>query len=108
MFVLSSLAQVFVSNNKPQLGLGAELNMIDGLLKVISKKKEIREESGSASPRLSSPMIVRIHRCAEGFIPVLTWSPRIKTTVARDAGNGPWLKNDMGFDKPLQGDSIYA
>jgi CRISPR type III-B/RAMP module RAMP protein Cmr1 len=101
MFVFNSLAQVFVGNM---------FQSCNDLLKIIADKKAIADETGSAIPRRASPMIVRIHRCAEGFIPVLTWSPinTKKLKIAKDKGNGPWLENKMGFDKPLHGDSIYA
>lgn len=105
MFVLNSLAQIFVGTEHATLG--AEPAKTAGLLQHISDKKVMSEESGSASPRLASPMLVRIHQCAEGCVPVLTWSPRNKTTIAKAAGNGPWLK-DLGFDMPLQGNSIHA
>jgi CRISPR type III-B/RAMP module RAMP protein Cmr1 len=101
MFVFNSLAQVFVGNM---------FQSCNDLLEIIADKNAIADETGSAIPRRASPMIVRIHRCAEDFVPVLTWSPidTKKLKIAKDKGNGPWLENKMGFDKPLHGDSIYA
>ncbi|HSN24074.1 MAG TPA: type III-B CRISPR module RAMP protein Cmr1 [Methylomicrobium sp.] len=102
MFILSSLAQVFVSEM---------FQSCNDLLRIIADKKAVADETGSAVPhRLASPMIVRIHRCAEGFIPVLTWSPidTKKLKIAEDKGNGPWLKEKLHIDTSLQGDSIYA
>jgi CRISPR type III-B/RAMP module RAMP protein Cmr1 len=94
MFALSSLAQVFV---------GEMFQSCNDLLRIIADKKAIADETGSAVPhRLASPMIVRIHRCAEGFIPVLTWSPidTEKLKIAEDKGNGPWLKEKLHI-RPL-------
>ncbi|WP_420209070.1 type III-B CRISPR module RAMP protein Cmr1 [Candidatus Electronema sp. JC] len=101
MFILSSLAQVFI---------GEMFQSCNDLLRIIADKKAVADETGSAVPhRLASPMIVRLHRCAEGFIPVLTWSPREKLKIAKDIGNYQWL-NDLGVKESLlgNGDSIYA
>ncbi len=102
MFTISSLAQVFI---------GEMFQSCNDLLIIIADKKAIADETGSAVPhRLASPMIVRIHRCAEGFIPVLTWSPidTKKIKIAEDKGNGPWLKEKLYIDTSLQGDSLYV
>lgn len=104
MFVLSGLAQVFIGE-MPQ--------SCNDLLRIIADKKAIDDETGSAVPhRLASPMIVRVHHCNNGFVPVLTWSPRsehkLKIAKTFAGGNGPWLDEKMGFAQSLQGDSLYA
>jgi CRISPR type III-B/RAMP module RAMP protein Cmr1 len=112
MFILGSLDQVFISTDiRDQLG--AEPSAPDGLLKTISDKPDVAEETGysTTTERLSSPMIVRIHTIINGgqskYVPVLTWSPRSNLTINRANGNGPWLKR-LGFVTSLVGKSIYA
>lgn len=114
MFKLSGLDQIFLSTNTFDQ-LGAEPSAHDGVLKVISDKPVIDEETGYVDfenkRRLASPMIVTLHSITEDgqrkYIPVLTWSPRFNLRIDKTTGNGPWLQS-LGFDKSLAGESIYV
>jgi len=112
MYELSSLAQVFVSNTEPSCDLGSRDDAPTGLLWTIGDKPEVRDETGSANPRLASPMIVRVHQVKNseaiiGYCPVLTWSPQTNTAAQRPGGNANWLRA-LGIETSLGGDSIYV
>lgn len=56
--------------------------------------------------RLASPMMWRLYPVGEGYVPVMTWSPRYVTKLAPNTGMYNYLTNTLGFDRSLAGRSL--
>ncbi len=116
-FMLKTIDQIFVgkvlvdSSGNPANFINKE----DGMQAIIhgmdvnSRSASIeKNEMGfvSGHHRLSSPMIWRLYLCQNGFVPVMTWSPKNVDSIDPASNIFNYLQNQLGFVRSLDGKNL--